>query len=476
MGLVAGVLALNAIFVALGYCTLAAALVGRPLRAWASYAGLALLAGAAVGGLGTFLAAIAGARAGPATFLLVSAWLAAAGLVAARSSRARRLVGAPEAPAAPPAGELARLVALAAGFALVAIAALGLVGGFRSSPWLDDVWGIWLPKGVALAELGLDPRMFAADPRFVAFEVPDYPLWWSTVLALDMRFVGRIDLRAVDAQTALLVVGFVGAVARLLWGRVRPWLLAVGLLPLVAAPELWRHAQGGLADLVLALFLALFALALALWAFELRGFWILVAAVAGAAAASIKSEGLPELLVLAAVAAAFAGRRALGGIALATGLALLTAVPWWLWRAAHDVPASTSVRDALDPGYLGDRTERAGPAAQELLAQLLHPHWLFVVPLLAILSVAAAVRLRDARPLAPLAAVAALYAFWVWAYWAETENLDYLLTTSAYRVVDTAVLVAAVSVPVLAEVHARVGRAGASPGRGSRGFWRRPRM
>jgi hypothetical protein len=278
------------------------------------------------------------------------------------------------------------------------------------------------------------------------------------VLALDMRFVGRIDLRAVDAQTALLVVAFVGAVARLLWGRVRPWLLAVGLVPLVAAPELWRHAQGGLADLVLALFLALFALALALWAYEHRGFWVLVAALAGAVGVSIKSEGAPELLVLAAVAAVFAGSRALRGIALATGLALLAAVPWWLWRSAHDVPASLSVRDAVDPGYLADRSERAAPAAQELLAQLLHPHWLFVVPLLAILSVAAAVRLRDARALAPLAAVAALYAFWVWAYWAETENLDYLLTTSAYRVVDTAVLVAAVSVPILAELQARLTR------------------
>jgi hypothetical protein len=109
------------------------------------------------------------------------------------------------------------------------------------------------------------------------------------------------------------------------------------------------------------------------------------------------------------------------------------------------------VRDALDPGYLADRAERAGPAAREVAEQLLHPHWLLVVPLLTILGVAAFVRLRRPLALAPLVAVAALYAFWIWAYWAETENLDYLLATSAYRVVDTILVVAALSLPVLAE-------------------------
>jgi hypothetical protein len=451
MGLVGGVLALNAVFAALGYCVLAAPLSGRPWRDRATWLGLALVLGAALGGAGTWVAVIAGAHARPPTVLLVAAALAAAGLLAARSARVRAWTAAPGTPALPPAGERTRLLGIAAGCVLVAVAALALIGGFRSSPWLDDVWGIWLPKGVALADLGLDPRLFAADPHFVFFEVPDYPLWWSTVLALDMRFVGEIDLRAVDAQLAILFVAFAGAVARLLWGRVRPWLLALALLPLVASPELLRGVQGGLADLALALFLGLFALGLGGWILERRGFFLLVAFAAGTAAVAIKSEGVPELLVLAAVAAAFAGRRAIAGVALTTGAVLLTTVPWALWRSAHDVPSSVRVRDALDPGYLTDRAGRAGPAAREVAEQLLHPHWLFAVPLLAILCVAAYVRLRRAITLAPLVAVAALYVFWVWAYWAETEDLDYLLATSAYRVVDTILVVAALSLPVLAE-------------------------
>jgi hypothetical protein len=463
MGLIGGVLALNAVLAALGECVLAAPLAGRPLRDRLSWLGLALVLGAALGGAGTWIAVIAGADARPATFLLVSAGLAAAGLLAARSARVRAWVAAPEPRAAPPAWELARLAALAAGFALVLLAALTLVGGFRSSPWLDDVWGIWLPKGVALSHLGLDPRLFASDPRYVFFEVPDYPLWWSTVLGLDMRFVGDIDLRAVDAQLAILFVAFVGAVARLLWGRVRPWLLGFALLALAASPELLRGVQGGLADLALALYLGLFALGLGGWILERRGFFLVVAFAAGTAAVAIKSEGLPELLVLAAVGAAFAGRRGIVGVAATTGAVLLTTVPWALWRSAHDVESSVSTRNALDPGYLADRAGRAGPAAREVAEQLLHPHWLFVVPLLAILCVAAFVRLRRPVALAPLVAVVALYVFWIWAYWAETEDLDYLLGTSAYRVVDTVVVVAALAVPVLAEALARDGRVEPEP-------------
>jgi hypothetical protein len=458
MGLVPGVLALNALLAATGYCALSASLATLPARAWAGYAGLALLVGAALAAVGTFLAAIAGADAGPATFVSVLVVVAAAGLAVGRWPRARASLAAPRPAARQADGERARLVALAAGFAIVAICALALVGGFRSSPWLDDVWGIWLPKGVALVELGLDPRLFAPDGRYVAFEVLDYPLWWSILLALDLRFVGEIDLRAVDAQLAILFVAFLGALARLLWGYVRPWLLAGTLLLLAASPELLRHTQGGIADLPLALYLALFALGLAGWSAQRRAFWLLVASVAGAAAVAIKSEGLPQLLVVAAVVAIVAAaveKRALAGIGLAAGVAVLTAVPWLVWRGVHDVPSSVSLGDALDPAYLADRAERAGPTARSLATELLHPHWLLVVPLVLVLGVVAARRLRRPVALAPAALVAVLYAFWVWAYWAETEDLDYLLATSAYRVVDTAVLVAWLGVPLLAEAVLR---------------------
>lgn len=452
MGLVAGVVALNVLFVAAGYCALAAPLAGRSVASRAGYAGLALLVGAALAGVGTFLATIAGAAAGIGTLIAVLAIVAAAGLGLARWPRARAALGVPAGRAPEAAG--ARLVAVAAAYVVVAVCGFALVGGFRSSPWLDDVWGIWLPKGVALAELGLDPSLFAPNARYVPFDVLDYPLWWSVLLALDMRFVGEIDVRAVDAQLAILLVAFVGAVARLLWGSVRPWLLAVALLLLAASPELLRHAQGGIADLPLAIYLTLFTLALAGWVARRHGFWLLVAAVSGAASVAIKSEGLPQLLIVAAFVAIVAGlvdARAIAGIGLAVGIAVLTAVPWLLWRDAHDVPSSVRARDALDPGYLADRADRAEQSASSLAQELLHPHWLFVVPLVLVLGLAAARSLQRPIALAPGLLVAVLYAFWVWAYWAESEDIDYLLATSAYRVVDTPVLVAWLGVPLLAE-------------------------
>jgi hypothetical protein len=68
-----------------------------------------------------------------------------------------------------------------------------------------------------------------------------------------------------------------------------------------------------------------------------------------------------------------------------------------------------------------------------------------------VLGLLAARRLRQPLALAPAVLVAVLYGFWVWAYWAESENLDFLLATSAYRVVDTPVLIAWLAVPLLAE-------------------------
>ena len=88
-----------------------------------------------------------------------------------------------------------------AAFGVVAgVCAVGVVGGFRSSPWLDDAWGIWLPKGLALWHHGLDDRLFAPSGEYVTFGVPDYPLWWSVVTSLDVQAVGSTDVRVTTAR------------------------------------------------------------------------------------------------------------------------------------------------------------------------------------------------------------------------------------------------------------------------------------
>jgi hypothetical protein len=346
-------------------------------------------------------------------------------------------------------------LATAAAFGVVTICAFALVGGFRASPWLDDAWGIWLPKGLALAEHGLDERLFVPNGDYVFFEVPDYPLWWSALTGLDVRLAGGLDVRAMNGQLVLLTVAFVAAAARLLWGYVRPWLLWTGLLLLVASPELLRHTQSGMADLPLAIYLSLFLLSAAAWLASGRGFYLLLVFAFGATTLAIKTEGVPQLLLFLTIVSALAARsrpQRLAALWGAAGCALATFVPWLAWRTANGIDARVPLSDAIDPGYLGDRSARVGQAAEALAGHLGDPtEWLLLVPLALVLSIAAAVRARSAAWLAPAAVVAAGCAFWTWAYWTDRDEIDFVLATSSYRVIDSLVLAAGLAIPLLGE-------------------------
>ena len=74
MGLILGVAALNAVFVAVGYALVLCVL---PRGAAVSYAGVALLVGAAATGVGVFVAAILGLRVGLLSLAIVAGVLAA---------------------------------------------------------------------------------------------------------------------------------------------------------------------------------------------------------------------------------------------------------------------------------------------------------------------------------------------------------------------------------------------------------------
>jgi hypothetical protein len=412
MSLVLGVGALNAGFLAVGY-----ALLGRPRWSW-SWAGLALLVGAGAVGTGVFLATILGARA-----TLLVAGLVALGLVLSGARRSEPLDPSPAARVGPWTGGAFGLVA--------GVCAVGLIGGFRSSPWLDDAWGIWLPKGLALWHHGLDERLFAPNGEHVVFGVPDYPLWWSIVTSLDVQAVGSTDVRVMCAQLALLVVAFVAAAARLLWGHVRPPVLAGALLLLVLSPELWRQVQGGVADLPLAIYLATGVLCGALWLRTRAVFHLALAGVCAAVALQIKTEALPEVVALAAVGALCARRLALAGASL------LLALPWLAWRSAHDVPG----RAELD----FSRVERLPDALRATAEHLFDPtEWTVLVAAALVLALLAR---RPAALLVP----ASLHAVVLVAYWIDRDEIGYLVSTSAYRVVDPLVLTAAVLVPLLAE-------------------------
>jgi hypothetical protein len=416
MSLVLGVLAVNAAFVAVGY-----ALLG-PARWHASWAGVALLVGAGTVGTAVFFATIVGLHASLAVAAALAAILAAAGLAFWRRAPIK-----PETKTARPIDPLTGAVF----GVIVALCILGVVGGFRSAPWLDDVWGIWLPKGLALWHHGLDARLFAPSGEYVTFGVLDYPLWWSVVTSLDVQAVGELDVRAVCAQLALLTVAFFGAFARLLWDCVRPPVLAGSLLLLVLSPELWRHVQGGVADLPLAIYLALAVVAAARWLQTREWFLLALAGLSLAVALQIKTEALVEVAALVVVGALFARRL------LWSALALLAALPWVAWRWLHEVPS----RAELDL----TRVERIPDAARVVVEHLFDPmEWLVLVPVAVVLALLA-------RQPKVLLVPGVLLAVVLVAYWIDRDEIGYVLATSAYRVIDPVVLSAAVLIPLLAE-------------------------
>jgi hypothetical protein len=354
-----------------------------------------------------------------------------------------------------------------AGFVIVTVLVIALIGGFRSAPWLDDTWYFWLPKGRALDLVGLDPRLWAPEPSLhmvfgsdyetLTFIRPDNPLWWSVLLNLDVRAVGSVDMRAVDGQLAFLLVGFVGATIRLLWGHVRAWILLPALLVLVSAPEFLRQAQGGDADVPLAIYLALALLAASGWLVLRSGFSLALFFVFASAAIAIKSEGMLELILDLAIlsVAAWRWRRSLLWLWATALAALATSVPWFAWRAAHGISNVFSLHNALSPSYLGRHTDLLHGSLHVLGDHFTSVReWSLIVPLVVLLGLIAAIRERRLVWLAPAAVLVFGYLLFTWITWADPEAA-FRLVASAYRYVTPPIVLAAIFLPVLGERLAR---------------------
>jgi hypothetical protein len=318
---------------------------------------------------------------------------------------------------------------------------------------------MWLPKGIALDHLGLDKGLFTSTPTVRTFTSPDYPWWWSILGNVDARAAGAIDLRALNGQLALLLAGFIAAAARLLWGRVRPSLLWCGLVLLALAPELLRLTQSGGADAALAIYVALFAAAGTLWLRAGEPLNLMLATAFAAAAAQIKNEGMPQVVIVLIVVAPFAVRRGairrFGILVAGVAVAFVAAVPWLTWRATHDVPSELSLSRGLHRLRALDAFGQLSHAVRVLVHDALSPgQWLVVIPLAVLLSIAAAVVSRRAAALGVIAFLVLELAFWAWVYWSTGTDFQYRLTTSGYRVIATPLVVAALAIPLVAELAA----------------------
>jgi glycosyltransferase involved in cell wall biosynthesis len=333
------------------------------------------------------------------------------------------------------------------------LAALILVGAFHTAPWLDDSWTFWIPKGLSLGNLGLDPRLFTPNAHYAALTHRSYPVFWSLTAELALRFAGHIDLRAVTGELAVLTLAFAGAIVRALAGRVRPALLWLGVALFLLCPEVAHQTQGGGADLVLGVYLGMFVLcAFGCVTDRSRGA-LALAAVFGSVALATKVEGLPEFAICAFVACLTAwhvDRRTWRPLLGAVFAASLSSVPWFVWaqlRAGREPTADYGSSLELSHGI--PPTSRLGPAVHALGAQALSSqHWLLIVPVTVSLYVVLAVRERKIDWLAPAVMIIAIFAFFVWLYWFNSPTQGAPLSTTVYRVFAPIALLSAAALPL----------------------------
>jgi hypothetical protein len=451
--LIGGVLWLNLVFVGVGYAVLAAFLRGRSVAGWGSFAGVALLVGAGLVGVVLSWLVVLGLPSSLPVFVATAGVMIGLGLAGARLSDRVAIATSPA--RALPRSSLGRWIAAAAAGAILGVCGVVLVAGFRSSPWLDDAWAFWLPKGVELSRAGLNPKLFVPNADYITFTSADYPVWWSLIGGLDVAAVGRIDLRAVNAEIAVLYGAFAAAALRLLWGHVRKVILLPGLLLAISAPELVAQTESGGADLPLAFAFALAVVAAVVWLQRGEPLLLLLAFVFSATALNTKNEALGLVPVWLVIGGCFAWlqwpRRYLMLIG-AVAAAFLTLAPWLVWTHSHGVTSAAIGVDAFNPAHLWHARDRLEPALRSVGHELLYPRgWFLAIPLLTVTSLALVIRDRRVAWLAPPIIVLSGFAYLVWIYWAGSIELRFWLDTSAYRTVDSVVLAAAVTLPVVAE-------------------------
>ena len=228
-------------------------------------------------------------------------------------------------------------------------------------------------------------------------------------------------------------------------------------LALLSAEPVLKQLSTNLADVPLALFVALGLVGTGRW-LATGERWPLVAGALFLGAASLtKSEGLFFALAALLALAPFAWRR-WRELAVAAGAVVAIVLPWRLFVALRDLPlVEYRFRDALSPGYLSDHSDRVGPSVRGLGDHLLSGEWGLLVPLFLVAVVAAVLARRYA--LAGFAALWATLSFvgLVVVYWISTIPIELALVWSGDRTIITLVVGAAALVPLLAERASRAG-------------------
>jgi hypothetical protein len=244
-----GLVALNALLVAAGAGILVTVGWCRPGAAWRSIS-LSYLAGAAyVGAVGS-LVLICGLALDRAEFVVLAALPGLAYAVRSLLLRGRY-------PPLEAASMSVTRVTLKWALPGLLIAAITVI----RSCWQPlngwDAFFFWTPKAEAIVKLqGL------SAPFLRARASANYPQLVPSLESLAFRFMGRFDTTLVHVQFALLLLAFVGAIREVAGPRLRASPTAVILILIAVAPMMVNQTLSAYADVPVAIFTTLGALAL----------------------------------------------------------------------------------------------------------------------------------------------------------------------------------------------------------------------
>ena len=323
---------------------------------------------------------------------------------------------------------------------------------YEVRPLLEwDGWAIWATKARALYEFGgATGPVFTSD----AYLPLQHPLLLPSLEAMDFRAMGTYDATVVHVQLALLAIGFLLGFVGLLRDRVPIGLLGPVALAILAAEPVLKQLSTNLADVPLALFVALGLVGTGRW---LAGGerWTLVAGTLFLGAAALtKSEGLFFALAAFLALLPFAWRRG-RELAAAAGAVALMVLPWRVFVEAHGLPlVEYRFRDAFSPGYLSDHSDRVGPAFRGLRGEIFTLDWGLLVPLFVAAVLVAAFARRDRLVGFALLWTALSFAGLVLIYWISRIPIELALVWSGNRTIVPLVVGAAALTPLLAALGA----------------------
>ena len=268
----------------------------------------------------------------------------------------------------------------------------------------------------------------------------EYPLGLPSLEAFVLHAIGSANVRVLHVLFAV----FLGGLALVAWHVLRPHVstapLVAGLSLVLWMPAARDQALTALADLPLA---CLFVSAALLFG----GGELALGSVFAAAALATKRDAIAFVGVLYAVSfAAVLVRRErdrLAPLAVSAFCVGLTAVPWQIYNARHDLHDRDVAPSQAHLDELGFVLHRIG---RLLFAQA----YLWALPIATAAAVVMLVRRRDRElALAVLALELALLAALVFVYLSGTTGVHYLVRSTVRRTMLTPTLLAAALLPLL---------------------------